>query len=389
MAFLRSSRVRDSYAQLTASAVVEAPDSPLAGARITPGGMLVIDELYVTRAVADAVPAYRRAKHLIASSVSQLTLRQAQLGGKPLPSLPFLRQPDPSRTKSALLADTVCDLADYGVAYWLNPEWSSSAGWRYSQAGTGTRKHRTVRHLAVEDVRDVTEDGYRIRVRVPGSDDVDDVEVPAYAVVGFECSSGGWLAAGARAITTARMLEDAARLYASNPVPTLVLKNTGPRKTPEQVTELLAQLESARRERSTAYVGRDLELDAFSMSAVDIALSDARGTAILDIARLTGVPSLYLGQGPNDASMTYSNMTQQKLDLLAAVLPYCTAISERLSFDDVTGEGAVTYFDTEAWLRADPMLRAELWSKLVPIGVVSVEEARAIEPLITSERQQA
>jgi Phage portal protein len=390
MAFLRSSRVRDAF-ELTAAAaaVVEPADSPLAGARITPTGVLVIDELFVTRAVADAVPAYRRAKRLIADNVAQLTLRQAQLGGRQLPAIAFLRQPDPSRTKSALLADTVADLADYGVAYWLNPEYDSDAGWRYSKAGTGTRKHRTARHLAVDDVVEAHEDGYTIRVRRPGSDVVDEVEVPAYAVIGFECSAGGWLAAGARAITTARMLEDAARMYAGNPVPTLVLRNTGPRKTPEQVTELLGQLEAARRERSTAYVGRDLELDAFSMNAVDIALSDARGTAVLDIARLTGVPSLYLGQGPNDASMTYSNMTQQRLDLLAAVMPYVTAIAERLSFDDVTGEGATVYFDTEAWLRTDPKLRAELYAALVPIGVMTAEEARLLEPLITSERSSA
>jgi phage portal protein BeeE len=87
--------------------------------------------------------------------------------------------------------------------------------------------------------------------------------------------------------------------------------------------------------------------------------------------------------------MTYSNMTQHRLDLLAAVMPYVTAISERLSFDDVTGEGATVYFDTEAWLRADPKLRAELYAALVPIGVMKPEEARALEPLITSERPTA
>jgi hypothetical protein len=328
------------------------------------------------------VPAYRRAKRLISDNVAQLVWRQATLGGKQLPTVPFLRQPDPSRTRSALFADLVDDLADYGVAYLLNPEWSTPAGWRYSNAGTGTRKHRSARYLPVADVLDVDADGYRIRL----SDDEPDVPVPAYAVIGFECKAGGWLKAGARAITTARMLEDAARLYASNPLPTLVLRNTGPRKTPDQVTELLGQLEAARRERSTAYVGRDLELDAFSMSAVDIALSDARGTAILDIARLTGVPSLYLGQGPNDASMTYSNMTQQKLDLLSAVTPYASAIAERLSFDDITGEGAATFADVEAWLRVDPKLRAELYAALVPLGVLTVDEARSLEPLVVTER---
>lgn len=384
MALFRATRVRQQLDQLTAAAaVVDAPDNPLGAAITVNGELLSLEELMVTRSVADAVPAYRRAKHLIADNVAQLSMRQSTLGGKVLPTLPFMRQPDPARTKSALLSDTVIDLADHGVAYWRNPEWNTPNGWRYSTAGTGTRKHRSVKHLPVDAIIDTDDDSYR--VLIDGRDEV----LPAYAVIGFECSAGGWLRAGARAIITARMLEDAARMYASNPVPTLVLKNTGPRRTPAQVEELLGALEAARRTRSTAYVGRDLELDSFAMNAADIALSDARGTAVLDIARLTGVPSLYLSQGPNDASMTYSNMTQQRLDLYAAMTPYTTAIAERLSFDDVTGEGARVDFDLEAWLRVDPLLRAELYSKLVPLGVMSTDEARALEPLVITDTRSA
>ena len=380
MPFLRSSRVRDSFETVTASTVVE-QDTPRAG-YITRDGILYTDELFVTPEVASAVPAYRRARSLITSSLSQMTLRQYRQTGESVPSIPFLRTPDPNRVRSAFLSDLIGDLADHGVAYALNPRWDYDDGWRFAESKK-LRKHRSVVHLPVSSVVDVTERGYRIHEREPGSDQIRETFVPAYAILGFECNSGGWLKDGARAIITARMLEDAARLYAGSPQPTTLLRNVGPRKTPEQVQQLLDALDASRKTRATTYIGRDLELESFGFDAQQIALSEARATAILDIARLTGVPSIYLSQGPNDASMVYSNQTQARLDLHATMTPFATAIAERLSFDDVTGDGLRVEFDFSEWLRVDPLMRADLYSKLVPLGVLTVDEARALEGLNT------
>ena len=239
-----------------------------------------------------------------------------------------------------------------------------------------------MQYLAAADVLDVDADSYRILVRTPGDADVREADVPAHAVIGFECAAGAWLRDGARVITTARMLEDAARLYASAPMPSTILKNTGPRKTPEQVTELLDALEASRRTRATAYVGRDLELDSMGWDANQIALGEARAHSVLDIARLTGVPSIYLSQGPNDASMMYSNQTQARLDLHSAMMPYATAIAERLSFDDVTGEGNRVEFEFAEWLRVDPTMRANLYAQMIPLGVLTVAEARRMDNLV-------
>jgi phage portal protein BeeE len=171
-------------------------------------------------------------------------------------------------------------------------------------------------------------------------------------------------------------------MYAETPQPVTVLTNNGPRKTPEQVNELVAAWETARRTRSTAYLGRDVAADSIGFDATQIALADARSYGVLDVARVTGVPSLYLSQGPADASMTYINATQARLDLQAAMQPFTTAIAERLSFDDVTGQGVTVEFDYAAWLTVDPKYRADLWATLIPAGVLSADEARAIEPLV-------
>ena len=382
MALLRSTRIRESFDAITAAdAPVVDGDRPATGV-ISVNGVLYPEELFVTTKVAHAVPAYKRARTLITSSLAQMPLEQYKARtGERGPSVPFLRQPDPNRVRSAFLADILGDLCDYGVAYALNPRWNTAEGWRDANAPNG-RKHRSVQYLAAADVLDVDADSYRILVRTPGDADVREADVPAHAVIGFECAAGAWLRDGARVITTARMLEDAARLYASAPMPSTILKNTGPRKTPEQVTELLDALEASRRTRATAYVGRDLELDSMGWDANQIALGEARAHSVLDIARLTGVPSIYLSQGPNDASMMYSNQTQARLDLHSAMMPYATAIAERLSFDDVTGEGNRVEFEFAEWLRVDPTMRANLYAQMIPLGVLTVEEARRMENLV-------
>ena len=380
--------MRENVAALTASQVIENDERP--SAVLLPTGQLYTEELFVTAEVAASVPAYRRARSLIASSISMMAAHQYRIStGERLPSLPILRQPDPNRVRSAFYADLVGDLCDHGVAYALNPRWNTEAGWRYSDAKLSTRKHKSLVYLPATNVVEVTEDGYRIQERRPGALEVREYEVPAWAIVGFECTAGAWLRDGARAIVTARTLEDSARMYATNPQPTTLLRNIGPRKTPEQVQELLDALETSRRTRSTAYIGRDLELESFGFDANAISLSEARATAILDIARLTGVPSIYLSQGPNDASMMYSNQTQARLDLHATMTPFVAAISERLSMDDITGEGNRVELDLGEWLRVDPTMRAELYTKLVPLGVLTVEEARAFEGINTTEVRES
>lgn len=375
--------MRENFDALTASQVIENDAPP--SAALLPSGQLYTEELFVTTEIAMGVPAYKRAKTLIASSISQMPAYQYKdTTGEKLPSLPILRRPDPNRVRSAFLADLLGDLCDHGIAYALNPQWNTAAGWRYGESRE-MRKHKSLIYLPAINVAEVTEDGYRIQERKPGSAEVREYQVPAYGIVGFECAAGGWLKDGARAIVTARTLEDSARMYATNPQPTTLLRNIGPRKTPEQVQALLDALETSRRTRSTAYIGRDLELESFGFDANAISLSDARATAILDIARLTGVPSIYLSQGPNEASMMYSNQTQARLDLHATMTPYVTAINERLSMDDITGEGRHVELDLAEWLRVDPTMRADLYAKLVPLGVLTVEEARALEGINTTE----
>jgi HK97 family phage portal protein len=380
VAIFGASKVRESFVLTAAALDAQAPDMAAASRSITLADF-VTGEGYVSREVALSVPAYRRARTLVAQTLAGCVLKVRESDGTLHdPTYPFLQQPDPGRPSVALWADLVGDLCDYGVAFAIK-----------SQDSNGQLVGIT--RVDPENVT-TTADGYEITTsatdvwgRMVGT-----AEVRRYSprqILAFESDAGNWLRYGSRAINTARLLEDAARTYASAPSPTTVLSNTGPRKTPEQVVELLDAFEAARRTRSTAYTGRDITLESFGFDATQIALSDARGTAVLDIARVTGVPSLYLGQGANDASMTYSNMTQQRLDLLNAIQPFATAIEQRLSWNDVSTDGTTVRWDFSAWLRTDPKLRAEIAAIYVPLGVLTVDEVRAYEDLAPSNAAPA
>ena len=134
MAFLRATRTAQAFDRLTASQTPDtiAPETPLAGVGLNPDGTLYyIDDMPVPRYQAEQVPAYFRAKTLIAGSLAEMKFRQYNNAGGYLPTIPFLRQPDPGRVRSAIMADTFHDLCGYGVAYWYNEDWNSHLGAAY------------------------------------------------------------------------------------------------------------------------------------------------------------------------------------------------------------------------------------------------------------------
>lgn len=363
------------------------PDDATPSPEATDTGMVVPNPMgvaaqawwdtYVVRDQAMTVPAYRRAVTLISSSLGNLKLNQLDPSGHPVIPVPFLRQPDRKVTTASLLTRTVEDLCHWGAAYWYNPAWNQPDGWRFRDS---VKKHRNIERIPPEDVARITREGYTIyrygREGVPHP-----VQVPLEAVIMFEAPAGHWLRDGARTIQTAQLLEDAARTYARTPLPQAVIRNQGARKTPAQVQELLANYEASRAQRSTAYVGRDLDITSFGFDAQQIALSDARAQVILDVARLTGVPPLYLAQGIQNSSHQYANLTQQRLDLHQAMVPFAIAIEQRLSFDDVTGQGYTVAFDWAPFLRVDPQARADWYATLIPLGVMTPQQAAAMEQL--------
>jgi hypothetical protein len=210
-------------------------------------------------------------------------------------------------------------------------------------------------------------------------------QVPTRDVIKFYGSGeGGWLANGATAISTAASLEAATLMYSETPIPTVALKNSGPDLPAEQVDLLLAAWEEARANRGTAYLNNTIDAQVMGFSARDVQLVEAKNMAAVAIARLANLDPIWVGAGVPGSSLTYSNRVDLYRNLLdTALRPIMHLFEQRLSMPDITPPGQIIKFDTTAFLRANPVELADLITKLLPLGVLTEEEAKMVLDLPT------
>jgi HK97 family phage portal protein len=122
-------------------------------------------------------------------------------------------------------------------------------------------------------------------------------------------------------------------------------------------------------------------MQSVGFNSAELQLVEARQHLVSEVARLTGIPEWYLGV--NSSGMTYSNVTSERRALIDFSLkPLLTVIEERLSMPDVLPRGQKARFDLDDFLRGNPLERAEIYSKLVPLGVMTVDEVRRDEDLV-------
>lgn len=324
----------------------------------------------VPRSTALTVPAVKRAVDLISSTIASAPLVEIT-GNTRKPAGTFLTQPDKSCTRALVFSKTVKDMAFDGVSYWLITS-------RFKEDG----RPATIKHVKHDNITIKTDSNNDVvGARIGGK------PVSLEQLIGFEALNGGILQAGYRAILTSVALERAVHRFANTPMPSLSVKNNGGRLNQDDIDELLNWYETALANKSVLYEGRDVDLKSHGWNPEQLGLNSARAAQAVEIARLTGVPAWYLYADPG-SSMTYSNNTQARLDLHSlAISPYVTAIEQRLSMPDITpgGMGATgtrVEFDFSEFLRADPELRARLYNTLIPLGVMTAEQAAALEPLV-------
>jgi hypothetical protein len=272
---------------------------------------------------------------------------------------------------------------------------------------------RTVENLLLHDraywlVVERTWDGFPREVQVMDVDDVSDLTthstanqntqfppvdpfyyigtaVPARDVIKFYGDGlGGWLTTGAAAINTAAALEAATLNYSEYPMPTVVLKNTGADLPAATVDALLTAWEEARSNRATAYLNSAIEAKGMGWSARDLALVEARNESAIGIARIANLDPVWVGASVSGTSLTYSNrvdLFRQLLDI--SLRPVMDMITHRLSMPDVTPRGHAVRFDTSGFLRGNAADLGNLVAQLVPLGILTPDEARMVIDLNT------
>jgi hypothetical protein len=321
------------------------------------------------------VPAVVDALKTYSHTISAFGLREYR-GDDPIAARPFLNCPCKFLPYAAVMQRTIADLLLFDRAYW------------YVTDRTWDGFPSSIEVMRVEDVNDLTVANAGIDPNTqPPSDPVYFLgnQIPTRDVIKFYGDgNGGWLRNGATAINIAAALEAATLMYSESPIPTVVLKNNGADLPADQVDALLEAWEEARAARSTAYLNSTIDTQTMGFSARDVQLVEGKQAQATAIARLANLDPVWVGAGVPGSSLTYSNRTDLYRQLLDTSLrPIMDLISGRLSMPDIVPRTHAVRFDTTSFLRGNPGELADLITKLVPLGVLTEEEARLVLDLPT------
>lgn len=323
-----------------------------------------------SRLAALQVPAFVDALKTYSHTIAGFGLRTYR-GAEPIENQSVLVMPSSYLPYTSVMTRTVENLLMHDRAYWLVVE------------RTWDGFPREIMVMDVDDVSDLTTHSTANQnSQFPPVDPFYYIgsPVPARDVVKFYGDGlGGWLTTGAAAINTAAALEAATLNYSEYPMPTVVLKNTGADLPAATVDTLLTAWEEARTNRATAYLNSAIEAKGMGWSARDLALVEARNESAIGIARIANLDPVWVGASVSGSSLTYSNrvdLYRQLLDI--SLRPVMDMITHRLSMPDVTPRGHAVRFDTSGFLRGNASDLADLVQKLVPLGVLTADEARTV-----------
>jgi len=320
----------------------------------------------IGRAEAMQVPAVARARNIICGTIGTLGLNAyndvtyAKIEGRSL-----LKQPDPALPLCTTITWTCEDILFHGHAFWFVLEVSPEDG-----RPTKARRIDPIRVTFTTDLntQEIVNGFYLDGNLCP--------PMGVGSLIMFSGMDEGILNRGGRTISTALKLEEAVQRMASEPNPTMVIKNTGVDLPAEQVSSLLASWKQSRATRSTAYLSGPLDVQTFGYDAQQMELSSSRLNTASEIARLCNIPAWYLNA--ESASATYSNVSAERRSLVDFSLsPIMHAIEERLSMNDLTPRGQEVRFDLDDYLRGNPLEEIQVLTAMLDAGLISIDEARA------------
>jgi len=329
---------------------------------------------WITRDEAMTIPAVARARNIVAGTLASLPLELYNSRDEELPKPRWMKQPDPHSAYGTMMAWTIDDLIFNATAFWqiieVYKEDGRPSAFRYINFGRVTPQYNHDSTMV---------EGYLVDgVRVPNNG--------LGSLITFQALDEGVLKRGAATIKTAIALEQAAKRSAEEPVPNGVLKNTGMDLPEDQVMNLLARFKSARNTRATAYMTSNLEYQPMQFDNTQLQLVESRKAMQTMIAQMMNVPA-YLLDAETGGSLTYNNAEGQKRYLVDFSLRnIITVLENRLSMDDITIMGQHVRFDLDDFLRGNPTERAAFYRDVVPLGILTVDEARAMEDLSPAPR---
>jgi HK97 family phage portal protein len=329
----------------------------------------------ITRAQAMQVPAVARARNIMCATIGSLPLEvRRESNNSKVATPPFIKQPDPRMTAQAVYTFLAEDLLFTGQGYLRIMELGADGRPLSAEWISVSRVTRELDFTGINSNQGYNVTGYS----------VDGKRVPNFglgSLIPFTGYDEGLLVRAGTTIQTAYALEKAVKRFADEPVPSMILKSNLPMPA-ERVTALLNSWKEARNNRATAFVNDTVDFQSVGFSPEQLTLNQARQYMASEIARACNIPEYYVG-GNAAGSMTYSNVTAERRSLVDLSLkPLMTAITQRLSDIDITPRGSIVKYDLMEFYAPSAQERADIYQKLIPLGVMTVEEAREREDLI-------
>jgi hypothetical protein len=358
------------WANLTAKNKIEAQYAPMV-VPDTQGLLTLTSQVAISRNEAMSVPAVARCRNLLTGVISSMSLEtELKATDEKVPNLPWLNQISKSAPNTVVLSWIVDALLFYGTAYLEVTEVYQD-------------DNRPARFEYVSNNRVIAQLNHN-------STFVEEYWVDSKArpmsglgsLITIQLGGEGILANGARVLRAAVDLEKASSVAAATPIPSGIIKNNGADLPPAEIAGLMAAWKRSRAERSTAYLTSTLEYQPTSFSPKDMMMVESQQYMATQIARLCNIPAYYISADQNN-SMVYANLQDERRQFVSLSLqPYISAIEQRFSMDDLTPNTQYVSFDMDSgFLRANPLERLNVIEKMLNLGLITVEQAQAMEEL--------
>ena len=325
----------------------------------------------IDRNFALQVASVSRCRNLVAGVISSIDLALYKKStGEKLGSPVWLEQPDQRQPRSVTIAATVDSLIFYSVAYWRVTSLYADDGRPSGFEWVANNRVTYTTNQYGTQINDYFLDGNLVPMAGIGS------------LVTFQSLIPGVLQTAGTTIKAAWDIQRAASVSAATPMATTILKNNGADLPETQIQGLLAGWNSARKNRSTAYLTSTLTAENIGFSPRDMMYNEASQYLATEIARAMNVPAYYISADMNN-SMTYQNILDGRKEFVAYSLqPYISAIEDRLSMNDITNsQNQVRFAVDDTFLRVDAKDRLDIIEKMLNLDLISVEQARSMEQL--------
>lgn len=159
--------------------------------------------------------------------------------------------------------------------------------------------------------------------------------------------------------------------------PPATFQNTQQTVSPEEANEIRERTAIAMRTRKPLVFGNDWVFNALQVNPEESQFIQTVKLNATQIAAIFGVPPEMVG-GESGHSMTYQNVEQQGINFVQFTLrPWLVKLENAIS--DLLPERQYVKFNVDALIRTDIKTRYETYQIAKSIGLLSIDEMRALE----------